>query len=64
MTILKKLIGATGSLKSRMAREFEYLGHVLQGLLFITIVDEFCFVKLTDKRQLMKLIITRKHNRY
>jgi len=60
MTVLKKLAGATGLLKSRLKREFEYLSHVFQGLLFITIFDEFCYVKLTNKRELMKSIISRR----
>jgi len=60
MTMLKKLAGAAGILKSRLKREFEYLGHVFQGLLFITIFDEFCYVKLTNKRELMKSIISRR----
>lgn len=64
MTMLKKLAGATGKLKSRLKREFEYLSQVLQGLIFITILDEFCLVKLTGKRELMRSIMSRKHNRY
>ncbi len=64
MAMLKKLAGATGKLKSRIKREFVYLSHVLQGLLFITFIDEFCCVKLTNKRELMRLIISRRHNRY
>ena len=64
MTMLKKLVGTAGKLKSGLKREFEYLSHVLQGLIFITILDEFCLVKLTGKRELMKSIISRKHNRY
>jgi len=63
MTMLKKLAGAAGTLKSRVTREFEYLSHVLQGLIFITIIDEFCYVKLTNKRELMRSIMSRKHNR-
>ncbi len=61
MTMLRKLVGATGTLKSRLKREFEYLSHVFQGLLFITIFDEFCFVKLISKRELMKSILSRRH---
>ena len=64
MTMLKKLAGATGTLKSRLKRELEYLSHVLQGLIIIKILDEFCLVKLTGKRELMRSIISRKHNRY
>jgi len=45
---------------ARLKREFEYLSHVLQGLIFITIMDEFCYVKLTNKRELMRSIISRK----
>ena len=60
MTMLKKLVESTGILKSRLKREFEYLSHVFQGLLFITIFDEFCYVKLINKRELMKLIISRR----
>jgi len=63
MTLLKKLAGATGKLKSRLKREFEYLSHVLQGLILITIIAEFCYVKLTDKRELVKSIISRKYDR-
>jgi len=59
--MLKKLVGATGKLKSRIKRAFEYLGDVFQCLLFITIIDEFCYVKLTNKRELMRSILTRKH---
>jgi hypothetical protein len=61
MTMLKKLAGATGKLKSRLRREFEYLSHVLQSLIFITILDEFCYVKLTNKRKLLRSIISRRH---
>jgi hypothetical protein len=61
MTMLKKLVGATGKLKSRIVRKLEHLLEVLQCLLFITIIDEFCFVKLTNKRELMKSIISRRH---
>ena len=61
MTILKKLAGTAGKLKSGVRREFEYLSHVLQGLIFITIFDEFCHVKLINKRELMKSIISRRH---
>ena len=64
MTMLKKLGSAIGKLKSRIKREFEYLSHVFQGLIFITILDEFCYVKLTNKRELMKSIISRRHYRY
>jgi len=64
MTMLKKLGRAIGKLKSRIKREFEYLSHVFQGLIFITILDEFCYVKLTNKRELMKSIISRRHYRY
>jgi len=64
MTMLKKLGRAIGKLKSRIKREFEYLSHVFQGLIFITVLDEFCYVKLTNKRELMRLIISRRHNRY
>ncbi len=60
MTMLKKLAGTTGKLKSRLKREFEYLGLVLQGLIIITVLDEFCCVKLTNKRELMKSIIARR----
>lgn len=60
MTILKKLTGATRTLKSRIKREFEYLSHVFQGLLFIIIIDEFCYVKLTNKRELVRSIISRR----
>jgi len=63
MAMLKKLAGATGKLKSRIKREFEYLSHVLQGLLFIIIIDEFCYVKLTSKRELVRSIISRRHGR-
>ncbi len=61
MTMLKKLVGTTGKLKSRIVREFEYLSDVLQCLVLITIIDEFCYVKLTNKRDLMRSILTRKH---
>jgi hypothetical protein len=64
MTMLKKLGRAIGKLQSRIKREFEYLSHVFQGLIFITILDEFCYVKLTNKRELMKSIISRRHYRY
>jgi len=64
MTMLKKLGRAIGKLKSRIKREFEYLSHVFQGLIFITILDEFCYVKLTNKRELMKSIVSRRHYRY
>jgi hypothetical protein len=30
----------------------------------ITIFDEFCLVKLADKRQWIKVIMSRKHHRY
>lgn len=60
MTMLKKLAGAAGKLKSRLRREFEYLSLVLQGLIIITVLDEFCGVKLTNKRELMKSIIARR----
>ena len=60
MTMLKKLTGVAGKLKSGIKGEFEYLSHVFQGLLFITIFDEFCYVKLTNKRELMKSIISRR----
>ena len=63
MTKLKKLAGATVKLKSRIKREFEYLSHVIQCLIFIIIIDEFCYVKLTSKRELMKSIISRRHGR-
>jgi hypothetical protein len=61
MTMLKKLAGATGKLKSRLKREFEYLSQVLQGFIFIIILDEFCYVKLTNKRKLLRSIISRRH---
>lgn len=61
MTMLKKLAGAAGKLKSRIKRELEYLSHVFQGLLFITIFDEFCYVKLTNKRELIRSIISKRH---
>jgi hypothetical protein len=64
MTMLKKLVGAIGKLKSRIKREFDYLNHIIQCLIFIIIIDEFCYVKLTAKREIMKSIISRKHNRY
>ena len=64
MTMLKKLGRAIGKLKSRIKREFEYLSHVFRGLIFITILDEFCYVKLTNKRELMKSIVSRRHYRY
>jgi hypothetical protein len=63
MTMLKKLAGTTGKLKSKIKREFEYLSHVLQGLLFIIIIDEFCYVKLTNKRELVRSIISRRNGR-
>ena len=59
MTMLKKLVGAAGKLKLGLKREFEYLSHVLQALIFITIIDEFCYVKLSNKRELMRSIISR-----
>jgi hypothetical protein len=59
MTMLKKLVGTAGKLKSGLKREFEYLSHVLQALIFITIIDEFCYVKLSNKRELMRSIISR-----
>ncbi len=61
MTMLKKLVGTTGKLKSRVVREFEYRSDVLQCLVLITIIDEFCYVKLTNKRDLMRSILTGKH---
>ena len=60
MTMLKKLAGTAGKLKSGLKRKFEYLNHVLQALIFITIIDEFCYVKLSNKRELMKSIISRR----
>jgi hypothetical protein len=61
MTMLKKLAGVTVKLKSRIRGEFEYLNNVIQGLIFILIIDEFCYVKLTNKRELMRSIISRRH---
>jgi len=59
MTMLKKLIETAGKRKSGLKRELEYLSHFLQGLIFI-IIDEFCYVKLTNKRELMRSIISRR----
>jgi len=62
MRMLKKLAGVAAKLKSRLRREYEYLGHVLQSLIFITIFDEICYVKLIDKRELMRSVLSRKHH--
>ena len=64
MRMLKKLAGTAVKLKSRIKIEFDYLIHIIQCLIFIIIIDEFCYVKLTGKREIMKSIISRKHNRY
>jgi hypothetical protein len=58
--MLKKLTGTAGRLKSGVVRKIEYLRDVLECLLLITIIDEFCYVKLTNKRDLMKSIILRR----
>ena len=63
MTMLNKLVGATEKLKSKIIRKLECLFDVFQCLLLITIIDEFCFVKLTNKRELMRSIISRRHYR-
>ena len=60
MTMLKRLVKVSGELKPGLKRKFEYLSHVVQGLIFITIIDEFCYVKLTNKRGFIRLIISRK----
>ena len=48
-------------LKRNLKEELGYPIHVLRGLIFITIFDEFCRVKLTSKRELMRSIISRKN---
>jgi hypothetical protein len=60
MTISKNLAVATEKLKSILGREFEYLVNVFQCLVLISFIDELCYVKLTNKRDLLRSILTRK----
>jgi hypothetical protein len=62
--MLKKLAGTAGKFKSGVQREFGYLGHVIQGLILITILDEFYLVRLTGKRELIRSVVSRKHHRH
>ena len=60
METLKKMVAAVRKLKSIAIREIEYMMGVLQCLVLITIIDEFCYVKLTNKREWVKFILARK----
>ena len=64
MKMLKRLTGSAEKLKSGVQREVGYLGHVLQGLILIAILDELYLVKLTGKRLLIRSIMSRKHHLY
>jgi len=63
MEMLNRLVGAAGKLKSRIARELEYLTDVIQCLVLIAIIDEFCYVKLTNKRDLLRSVLSRRQTR-
>ena len=63
MTLLNKLAGGMRKLDSGIVRKLDYLLDIFQSLILISIIDEFCDVKLADKRDLMRSIITRKQIR-
>ena len=63
MEMLNRLVGAAGKLKSRIACELEYLTDVIQCLVLIAIIDEFCYVKLTNKRDLVRSVLSRRQAR-
>lgn len=60
MKISNKRLDAARQLKSRTVEKIEYLLDVLQCLVLISIKDEFCCVKLTNKREFMKSMLVRK----
>jgi hypothetical protein len=63
MEMVNRLVGAAGKLKARIAREWEYLTDVIQCLVLIVVIDEFCYVKLTNKRDLLRSVLSRRQTR-
>ena len=62
MKMLKNTAKTAAKLKIRIMRELEYLGDVLQCLALITIIDEICYVKLANKKDLIKSIYLRRND--
>ena len=60
MLIFEKPASVIKELITRILNKMESLADVFQGLLLITIIDEFCYVKLTSKRDLIKSILTKR----
>ncbi len=62
MKMLRKTAEAAVSLKLEILKKIDQLSDILQFLVLITIIDEFCYVKLTNKKDLMRSIIVRRNN--
>ena len=60
MLIFEKPAKVIKGLIARILNKLDNLADVLQGLLLITIIDEFCYVKLTNKRDLIRFILTKR----
>jgi hypothetical protein len=57
--MLKKMFGATEKMKSKIVSKLEHLLDIFQCLVLIMIIDEFCYVKLTNKREIMRSVISK-----
>jgi hypothetical protein len=60
MLIFEKPVKVIKGLVARILNKIDNLADVFQGLLLIAIIDEFCYVKLTNKRDLIRSILTKR----